>query len=110
FCGRRKNERSSMNALGAVERGFGWLLQTSWQAAVLAGLILAAQLLLRKKLSPAWRHGLWFLLLVRLLMPMTPSSALSIFNLAKAPRPAVMTKPVTVAPPAAVSLPAERTA
>ena len=58
-----------------------------WQAAVVAGLILLAQLLLRKRLSPAWRHGLWFPLLVRLLMPRTPSSGVSVFNLAKASRP-----------------------
>ena len=43
---------------------FRWILQTTWQAAVLAGLILAAQWLLRKRLSPAWRYGLWLLLIV----------------------------------------------
>ena len=85
-----------MNALVGLERWFGWLLQTSWQAAVLAGLILLAQFLLRKRLSPAWRHALWFLLLARLLMPMTPSSPVSIFNLAKASRP--QARPVPAAP------------
>ena len=72
-----------MNLLIGLERGFGWLLQTTWQAAVLAALVLLTQFLLRNRLSPAWRHGLWFLLLVRLVMPMAPSSAVSIFNLAK---------------------------
>jgi beta-lactamase regulating signal transducer with metallopeptidase domain len=65
---------------------FGWLLQTTWRAAVIAVIILLAQWLLRNRLSPAWRHGLWFLLVARLLMPMTPSSAVSVFNLAKWPR------------------------
>jgi hypothetical protein len=72
-----------MNALFGLERCFGWLLQTTWQAAVIVVIILLAQFLLRNRLSPAWRHGLWFLLVARLLMPMTPGSAISVFNLAK---------------------------
>jgi len=65
---------------------FGWLLQTTWRAAVIAVIILLAQWLLRNRLSPAWRHGLWFLLVARLLMPTTPNSAVSVFNLTKWPR------------------------
>ena len=57
---------------------------------MLAGLILAAQWLLRKRLSPSWRYGLWLLLVVRLLMPVSPHSAFSIFNLARStPKPPV---------------------
>lgn len=63
---------------------FSWILQTTWQAAVLAVLIVLAQRLLRNRLSPAWRYGLWLLLVVRLLMPAVPPSAWSIFNLARA--------------------------
>ena len=41
-----------MNALGAItSEVFSWVLQTTWQAAVLAGLILLAQRLFRKRLS-----------------------------------------------------------
>src|SRR5580692_7328339 len=61
---------------------FLWVLQSTWHAAVLAGLILLAQGLLRKRLPPSWRYGLWLLLIVRLLMPVPPQSAFSIFNLA----------------------------
>jgi beta-lactamase regulating signal transducer with metallopeptidase domain len=75
-----------MNALIGLERCFGWLLQTTWQAAVIVVIILLAQFLLRNRLSPAWRHGLWFLLVARLLMPTTPGSVVSVFNLAKWPR------------------------
>src|SRR5881392_3485602 len=72
-----------MNATGALDiEIFEWVLRASWQAAVLAGLILLAQLLLRKHLSPGWRYGLWLLLVVRLLIPITPRSATSLFNLA----------------------------
>ena len=59
------------------------ILRTTWQASVLAVLILLAQLLLRKRLSPSWRYGLWLLLVVRLLMPVSPQCAFSIFNLAR---------------------------
>lgn len=92
---------SQMTSLGGVL--FRWVLQTTWQAAVLAGLILLAQWLLRKRLSPSWRYGLWLLLVIRLLMPLPPQSALSIFNLAKtAPRhPVAVTSPPPA--PAAVN-------
>src|SRR5947207_11282720 len=61
---------------------FKWVLQTSWQAAVLACLILLGQRIFRRQISAAWRYGLWFLLLARLVMPFTPQSAFSVFNLA----------------------------
>jgi beta-lactamase regulating signal transducer with metallopeptidase domain len=85
---------------------FQWILQTTWQAAVLAGLILLAQRLLRKRLPPSWRYGLWLLLVVRLLMPVAPQSTLSVFNLARsAPtRPGAVnqTSSVSVAGPYAI--------
>lgn len=87
-----------MNALSGLEKCFGWLLQTTWRAAVIAVIILLAQWLLRNRLSPAWRHGLWFLLVARLLMPTTPGSAVSVFNLAKWSRRPVMPAPVTAVP------------
>jgi len=76
-----------MKALIELETFFKWLLETTWQAAVLAVIILLVQRLMRHRLSPAWRYGLWFLLVARLLMPMTPRSAVSVFNLAKLPPP-----------------------
>src|SRR5439155_14665255 len=73
-----------MNVFSAiVSEVFRWVLQTTWQAAVLAGLILLVQRLFRKRLSPLWRYGLWLLLVVRLLIPVPPQSGLSIFNLAR---------------------------
>lgn len=78
-----------MNSWRLVEQFFGWLLQTSWHAAVLVVLVLLAQWLLRNRLSPGWRYGLWFLLVARLLMPVTLSSAVSVFNLAYWSRPKI---------------------
>lgn len=59
---------------------FDWLWRTSCQATVAIVLVLALQLLLRKVLSPAWRHALWLLVVARLLLPWTPESAFSVFN------------------------------
>ena len=64
---------------------FRWVLETSCQAAVLALLIAAARKAFRRQLSPAWRHGLWLLLVVRLLLPAAPAAPWSIYNLAKLP-------------------------
>src|SRR5665213_1301949 len=74
----------TMTPLIDLDGIFRWVLQSSWQAAVLVGLIMLAQLLLRKRLSSSWRYGLWLLLLVRLLMPFSPQSAFSIFNVTRA--------------------------
>ena len=63
-----------MPILTVIETFFGWLVQTTWQAAVIAALILLAQFLLRNRLSPGWRYSLWLLLVARLLMPVTPSN------------------------------------
>jgi bla regulator protein blaR1 len=62
-----------MNAIETVCR---WVLQASWQAAALAGVILLSQLVLRKRLSPSWRYALWCLLLVRLVLPVSLPSSL----------------------------------
>jgi len=70
-----------MTHLGNAAAGaFQWALETSWQTAALAALIFVAQWLLRKRLTPACRSGLWMLVLVRLAMPGLPQSAASIFN------------------------------
>lgn len=89
-----------MNLTG-MERFFEWLLQCTWQASVIVVMILLVQFFLRKRLSPAWRYGLWMLLVARLLMPGTPSSAISVFNVAKWPQP----RPLPVAAAALPSAP-----
>ena len=76
-----------MNSTNLAGNSFSWVLQTSWQAAVLVLLVLIVQMIFRHKLSPAWRYGLWLLVVVRLLMPASPQTAWSIFNVAKLPVP-----------------------
>jgi beta-lactamase regulating signal transducer with metallopeptidase domain/sugar lactone lactonase YvrE len=60
---------------------FAWLLRVSWQASVLAVVILAVQWAFQRQLSARWRYALWFLLMARLVLPILPSSPVSIFNL-----------------------------
>jgi beta-lactamase regulating signal transducer with metallopeptidase domain len=55
--------------------------RASWQASLLILLVLLAQVTLRRWLSPAWRSALWFLVVLRLLLPFTPPSNWSLFNL-----------------------------
>lgn len=56
------------------------ILETSWQAAVLAALVVVFILVLRDRLSARWRSALWLLVVARLLMPVAPESPVSLFN------------------------------
>jgi bla regulator protein BlaR1 len=61
------------------------LLKASWQAAALILLVLAIQRAFRRRLSPRWRYGLWLLVGIRLAMPWTIPSPVSLFNLLNFP-------------------------
>jgi beta-lactamase regulating signal transducer with metallopeptidase domain len=56
------------------------LFKASWQAAVLILLVLGAQLILGRRLNARWRYGLWLLVLIRLSLPWTVPSPVSLFN------------------------------
>lgn len=73
-------------AAAHVQTAMGPLLESSWQAGLLALLVLAVQRLFRPQLSPAWRHALWWIVLGRLLIPVPPASPWSLFNLLPQPR------------------------
>ncbi|HEV2293764.1 MAG TPA: M56 family metallopeptidase [Tepidisphaeraceae bacterium] len=66
----------------------GAVWRASWQASVLAAMVMAVQLAFGKHLPARWRHAMWMLVLVRLALPVAPSSPVSVFNLAPAPAPA----------------------
>src|SRR5436190_5486605 len=57
-----------------------WLLRASWQAGVLAILILMIQWLAGSRLSARWRYNLWMLVVLRLLLPVVPSTHWSVHN------------------------------
>ncbi len=61
---------------------FGWLLRASWQGAVLAGIVFLIQWAFGMRLNARWRYSLWFLVLARLLLPISPHASWSLFNYA----------------------------
>src|SRR5258708_39906758 len=62
-----------------------WVWQTSLAATVLIGLVLLLQFCFRKGFPARGRYALWLLVLLRLLMPLSPASNFSIFNLGEKP-------------------------
>ena len=60
---------------------FEWLLKTTIQASVLICLIMLVKVVIRQKLPVRWHYYLWLLLLIRLALPWSPQSRISIFNL-----------------------------
>lgn len=58
-----------------------YLGRTSAEACILIVLVLAASWLFRRQLAPRWRCALWLLVAARLLLPLSFSSATSVFNL-----------------------------
>lgn len=77
---------------------FGTLVESSWQAALLVLVVLAVQRVLGRCLTPAWRHAMWWIVLGRLLLPMTPSSSWSVFNLLPQPSSTAATSAEAVTP------------
>jgi beta-lactamase regulating signal transducer with metallopeptidase domain len=59
------------------------LLKMSSEASILIVLVLAAQWLCGRRLKPRWRCALWLLVLLRLALPWTISSPVSLFNVFK---------------------------
>jgi bla regulator protein blaR1 len=85
-----------------LEALFSWLIAASWQASVLALFVLLIQRLFAAHLNPRWRYALWLLVLLRLLLPALPESALSLFQFAPPPPAALevsVTEPLFSSPP-----------
>ena len=68
-------------------------LTTSWQASLVVVAILTTSWLFRNRLSCRVRHGLWLILLFKLVIPFAPASPLSLFNW----MPEKATSPVMIA-------------
>src|SRR5207237_9444322 len=56
------------------------LLRASWQAGVLALIIFTIQWLAGPRLGARWRYNLWMLVVLRLLLPVVPSTQWSVHN------------------------------
>lgn len=57
------------------------LLYASLMGSVLAGIIIIIRRVLRTRMDANWQYLLWFLLVIKLLIPNAPESPFSIFNL-----------------------------
>lgn len=69
-----------------------WLLATTLKGSVVIVLVALAQLAIGRRVQARWRHALWLLVVVRLLLPVAPPSRWSLFNLL----PVAPGEPVTV--------------
>lgn len=63
-----------------IDNLFHWVLNTSFSGTMLAGLIILLKSVFKHRFNAAWHYYVWFLLLVKLLIPYVPESPLSIFN------------------------------
>ena len=64
----------------AMQGFIQWLIRTSGQASVLIILVLLTQWIFGQRLSPLWRYRMWWLVVIRLLLPVTWESELSLYN------------------------------
>lgn len=62
-----------------------WLMETSWQVAVLVVVIATLQRIFGRWMSPGARYAMWMLVAVRLAIPLLPASPSSVYNLLSAP-------------------------
>ena len=69
-----------MNPHPPLESFLNWLLHHSIQASVLVLLVLMVQWVFRRQLTSRWRFALWWVVLLRLLLPVNLESAVSLFN------------------------------
>lgn len=83
----------------AISHMFVKIVTLSAMASVLALLILAIRYWLKDYLTPAWTFMLWILLIVRLVMPWTPESTISIFNLLPQGETSVQPNPLSATRP-----------
>lgn len=69
------------------------LLEITIYSAVLLLAVLLARLLLRRWLSPALKYALWFIVLLRLMVPVTLESGYHLISLPQSQAPIVVTQP-----------------
>lgn len=74
------------------------LLRASWQAGILALIIFAAQWLAASRISARWRYNLWMLVILRLLLPVVPSTQWSLHNWLTLPKKSPPELPQDLAP------------
>ena len=68
-----------INSVGKAFVDFAWPML--WQSSVLIAILLALDFLLRRKVRAVFRYWLWMLVLIKLVLPTTLSSPVSIGQL-----------------------------
>lgn len=68
-----------------METMFSLILHASLASAVIVLLLLFIRKLLHLRFTPKFIHVLWFLVLIKLLVPVGPSSSISLFNMVPQP-------------------------
>jgi beta-lactamase regulating signal transducer with metallopeptidase domain/thiol-disulfide isomerase/thioredoxin len=74
------------------------LWRTSWQACVLAAIVLVMTSSMRRWIAPKWRAIMWTIPLVRMVLLFVPGSPLSVFNLFHDPSVADSAAAIAAAP------------
>lgn len=69
-----------MQAVSAI---FDWVVMSSLAGTILVLLILGVKTGFKSTLGANWHYYIWFLLLLKLIIPFTPESPVSIYNLIK---------------------------
>src|SRR5690349_2287137 len=78
-------------AAHSVDWFFVWLWRASWQASVVIALVALVQVLFQKQWGARCRHWFWLLVIIRLALPWSVESRLSVFNWFKPGLPVVST-------------------
>ena len=77
-----------------------WLVDTTLKGSLMILLVAAIQWMIGSRVDARWRHLLWVVVLLRLVMPQAPASSLSLFNLLPAAEPiAFAARAAIVEPP-----------
>ena len=79
--------------------------RVSWQASVLIVLLFLFQRVFRARMAAAWCHALWLLVLLRLALPFSLESRVSVFNWLPVTAPSLTTRTPRAAASVAVTLP-----
>ncbi|MBP2643245.1 MAG: Beta-lactamase [Firmicutes bacterium] len=58
-----------------------WLLYSSFFGSILIGFIISFRWVFKNRMRANWQYLLWFLLILKLLIPYVPESSLSLFNI-----------------------------
>ena len=82
---------------------FAWMARATWQASVLAVLVLGVQWMLRRRLSAQVRCLLWAVVLLRLIAPPLPAGRWTLFP-RQQPAAVISDKLATPAAPAPVAV------